>query len=53
LADRQAEDVGGLGKSEFVDGDIVGSLRDVGEREVLKRIWLENFAAALFACEEK
>jgi hypothetical protein len=44
LTDGQTNNVGWLGQTEAVDGDIVRGLFDVYEREFLKGVWLENFS---------
>jgi hypothetical protein len=44
LPDGETKNVGGLGKTESVDGDIVRGLLDVDEREFLESFRLEDLS---------
>lgn len=44
LADGKAEDIGGLGQTEAVDGDVVRASRLLNELKVLEFRWLQDLA---------
>ena len=44
LTDGQADDIGGSGKAEAIDGDIVRGFCDLSKGEVLEDVWLQGFS---------
>jgi hypothetical protein len=43
LADGQAEDVGGRGQGEAVDGGVVAGAGDLADGVLLEGVWVEGF----------